>query len=97
MYAFGLVLRELAGVVQDSPDWLVRVANKLTDPDPGKRPTASGSLRYELSPDWQIQGLMIGGGWKPEAHPEFTGRQAVFDAFDAFRARDTVRERGVYS
>jgi len=94
MYAFGLVLMELAGVVEGSPDWLARVANKLTDPDPAKRPTTSGNLRYELSPDWQIQDLMIGGGWKPEAHPDFTGRQAVFNAFEAFRQARRKQHRG---
>jgi hypothetical protein len=97
MYAFGLVLRELAEVIEGSPDWLIRVANQLTDNDPAKRPTASGNLRYELSPDWQIQDLMIGGGWKPEAHPDFTGREAVFNAFEAFRqARKKQHQGGVF-
>jgi hypothetical protein len=97
MYAFGLVLRELAEVIEGSPNWLIRVANQLTDKDPAKRPTASGNLRYELSPDWQIQDLMIGGGWKPEAHPDFTGREAVFNAFEAFRqARQKQHQGGVF-
>jgi serine/threonine protein kinase len=94
VYAFGLVLRDLAAVVEGSPDWLIRVANKLTAKNPSERPTTTGALRYELSPDWQIQDLMIGAGWKPEAHPDFTGRQAVFDAFEAFRRARKEQHRG---
>jgi hypothetical protein len=93
-YAFGLVLRDLAGVVEGSPDWLIRVANELTAKNPAERPTASRNLLYELSPDWLMQEQMIGGGWDPEPHPDFTGRQTVFDAFESFREARKKQHRG---
>jgi hypothetical protein len=85
MYAFGLLLRALAPVVDGAPAWLERVAEELTDPDPSRRPAAGGSLRYKLSPEWWLQQDVIEGGWKPEAHPHFTGRRFVFEAFDEFQ------------
>ena len=85
MYALGRVLRRLTAVVDGSPEWLIRAADRLTHPEPARRPTVAGGLRYELSPDWYIQDLMLGGGWRPEDHPHFTGRRAVFEAFEAFR------------
>jgi hypothetical protein len=94
LHAFGKVLQALAQVVEGSPDWLEQVARELTDPNPQRRPTASGPLRYKLSPDWQLQEQMIEGGWKPEAHPYFTGRDFVFEAFEEFAATCRQQKQG---
>jgi len=92
LYAFGRILAELAEVVE-SPFWLKTVANQLMEKDSARRPRNYGQLRNELSPDWHIQDLVIQGGWNPAAHPGFTGRDFVFEAFASFvqecRQRDT--------
>jgi hypothetical protein len=91
-YAFGLVLRALAEVVEGSASWLMRVADRLCSEDATSRPSIGGRLRYELSPDWHLQEMMIGGGWRPEAHSNFTGRQHVFLAFEEYER--SCRSRG---
>jgi hypothetical protein len=96
MYAFGLVLRALAPVVDGSAEWLESAAAELTDPDPSRRPAAGSSLRYKLSPDWWLQQYVIEGDWKPEAHPHFTGQRFIFEAFDEFQraCRRQAKEGG---
>ena len=88
VYAFGLLLKAMAERMAARNDWLTAVIEDCLQGDPSKRPAASSHLRLRLSPDWVIQDFMVRGGWKPEAHPHFVGRQFVFDAFDEFqRAR----------
>jgi hypothetical protein len=94
LYAFGLILQRLAAVVDDSPEWLADVARELTAPDPARRPPATSGLRYKLSPDWRLQQHMIEGGWNPPAHPFFTGRDFVFEAFEQFCAARERQQRG---
>lgn len=91
LYAFGLLLQALAGLVEGSPDWLHQAAVLLMHPDPAKRPAAGTGLRLMLSPDWHLQQFMFHTGWRPEAHADFIGRQFVFQAFDQFA--QTCREQ----
>ena len=67
-------------------------ADELCHLDPVARPSAGPALRYRLSPDWILQEHMIRAGWKPEAHPHFTGRSFVFTAFEQFVR--TCRQQG---
>jgi hypothetical protein len=94
VYAFGLILQALARTLEEAPSWLTEVIGHCTSPDPAARPHASPELLLRLSPDWRIQEYMVRGGWKPAAHPHFTGRQFVFSAFDQFRHGCTQRRHG---
>ena len=83
MYALGLVLEELAKFVGGDPGWLMRVAADLKHVAAAERPLAgSPQLRERLAPDWEERQVMADGGWNPDAHRGFTGRDFVFAAFD---------------
>ena len=85
IYGLGCVLEAMANAMDDPKGWIENVIRDCKDPDPDRRPVADTQLILRLSPDWLIQDFMVRGGWKPEAHPHFVGRQFVFDAFDEFR------------
>jgi serine/threonine protein kinase len=94
VYSFGLLLRALSRTLEEPPAWLTEVVGQCTSHDPAVRPHASPELLLRLSPDWRIQDYMVRGGWKPAAHPHFTGRQFVFTAFEQFRHGCSLRGRG---
>src|SRR5207248_2957351 len=80
LFAFGLILRRLAEVVEGEPEWLRRAADELTHAEPRQRPPANAALRARLSPHWLLQEMMLAAGWRPDAHVDFVGRAFVFAA-----------------
>jgi serine/threonine protein kinase len=87
IFALGKVLLALADVTEGNSEFVRKAARDCMVREPDKRPEArtGRGLWLLVSPDYPIQNLMVSGGWKPDLHSDFVGRDFVFQKFDQFR------------